>query len=60
MKQRNLTSTEVTSSTTNEMSHVMNMDNRPPDKERVKPPPPSQNPTNPQNLNHNCSSLGIA
>ena len=30
------------------MSHVVNNENRPPDKERNKPPPPSQNPTNPQ------------
>ena len=30
------------------MSHVMNKDNRPPDKERDKPPPQSQNTTKPQ------------
>ena len=30
------------------MSHVMNKGNRPPDKERDKSLPPSQNPTNPQ------------
>ena len=29
------------------MSHIMNKENRPPDKERDIPPPPSQNPTNP-------------
>ena len=40
--------TEVTFLNINEMSHVMNKGNRPPDKERDKPPPPSQNPTNPQ------------
>ena len=38
----------VTSSNINEVSHIMNKENRPPDKERDKPPPPSQNPTNPQ------------
>ena len=43
-----LTNTEITSSDINEMSHVMNKENRPPDKERDKPSPPSQNPTNPQ------------
>ena len=37
------------------MSHVMNKGNRSPDKERDKPPPPSENPTNPQK-----SPLGIA
>ena len=42
-----LANTEVTSSDINEMSHVMNKGNRPPNKERDKPPPPSQNPTNP-------------
>ena len=41
-----LTNTEVTSSNINEMSHVMNKENRPPDKERDKPPAPSQNSTN--------------
>ena len=41
-----MTNTEVASSNINEMSHVMNKENRPPDKEREKPPPPSQNPTN--------------
>ena len=30
------------------MSHIINKENRPPDKERDKPPPPSQNPINPQ------------
>ena len=30
------------------MSHIMNKENRPPDKERNKPPPSSQNPTKPQ------------
>ena len=30
------------------MSHVMNKENRPPVKERDKPAPRSQNPTNPQ------------
>ena len=30
------------------MSHVMNKENRPPDKERHKPPSSSQNPTIPQ------------
>ena len=43
-----LTNTEVTSSNKNETSHVMNKENRPPDKERDKPPPPSQTPTNSQ------------
>ena len=43
-----LNNTEVTSSDIKEMSHVMNKENRPPDKERDKPPPPSRNPTNPQ------------
>ena len=43
-----LTNTEITSSNINEMSHVMNKENRPPDKERHKPPSPSQNPTIPQ------------
>ena len=43
-----LTNTEATSSNINDMSHVMNKENRPPNKERYKPPPPSQNPTNPR------------
>ena len=45
-----LTSTEVTSSNINEMSHVMNKENgvNLPDKERNKPQPPFQNPTKPQ------------
>ena len=43
-----LTNTEVTSSNINEMSHIMNKENGPPDKERDKPPPLSQNLTNPQ------------
>ena len=43
-----LTNTGVTSSNINELSHIINKENRPPDKERDKPPPPSQNPTNPQ------------
>ena len=43
-----LTNTEVTSPNINEMSYIMNMENRPPDKERDKPLRPSQNPTNPQ------------
>ena len=30
------------------MSHVVNEENRPPDKERDKPPPSSKNSTNPQ------------
>ena len=42
-----LTNTGVESSNINEMSHTMNKENRFPDKERDKPPPPSQNPTNP-------------
>ena len=42
-----LTNTQVTSPNINEMSHVMNKENRSPVKERDKPPPPSQNPTNP-------------
>ena len=41
-----LTNTEVTSSNINEMSHVMNKENRLSDKERDKPPPLSQNPNN--------------
>ena len=43
-----LTNTEATSSNINEMSHAMTKENRPPDKERDKPPPPPQNPINPQ------------
>ena len=42
------------------MSHAMNKENRPPDKERDKPPPPTQNPTTLKNLKHQCSPLGIA
>ena len=34
-----LTNTEITSLDINEMSRVMNKGNRPPDKERNKPPP---------------------
>ena len=30
------------------MNHIINKENRSPDKERDKPQPPSQNPTNPQ------------
>ena len=45
---KHLTNTEVTSSNINEMSHIMNKENGPPDKERDKPPPLSQNLTNPQ------------
>ena len=41
-----LTNTDVTSSNIIEMSHVMNKENRPPDKERDKPTPPSQNSAN--------------
>ena len=54
------TNTGVTSSNINEVSHLMNKENRPPDKKRDKAAPPSQNPTNPKNLKHQCSSLGIA
>ena len=43
-----LINTDVTSSNINEMSHIMSKESRPPDKERDKPPPPSQNPTNSQ------------
>ena len=43
-----LTNTGVTSSNKNEVRHIMNKENRPPDKERDKAPPLSQNPTNPQ------------
>ena len=43
-----LNNTGVTSSNINEESHIMNKENRPPDKERDKQPPLSQNPTNPQ------------
>ena len=43
-----LTNTGVTSSNIDEVSHIMNKENRPHDKERDKPPPPSQNSTNPQ------------
>ena len=43
-----LTNTEITSSNINEMSHIINKENGPPDKERDKPPPLSQNLTNPQ------------
>ena len=54
-------STKVTSSNVNEMSHVMNKENRPPDKEKDKPPPPSQNPTKHQkSVKYQCLSLGIA
>ena len=41
-----MTNIEVTSSNINEISHIMNKKNRPSDKERDKPPLPSQNPTN--------------
>ena len=44
-KRTHLANTEVTTPNIREMSHK---GNRPPDKERDKPPPPSQNPTNPQ------------
>ena len=40
-----LTNTGVTFSNINEVSHIINKENRPPD----KPPPPSENPANPQN-----------
>ena len=40
------TNTGVMSSNINEMCHTMNKENRPPDKEKDKPPPPSQNPIN--------------
>ena len=55
-----LTNTGVTSSNMNEVSHILNKENRPLDKERDKLPPPCQNSTNPKNLKHQCSSLGIA
>ena len=42
------TNTGVTSSNIDEVSHIMNKENRPHDKERDKSPPPSQNSTNPQ------------
>ena len=42
-----LANTGLESSNINEMSHTMNKENRFPDKKRDKPPPPSQNPTNP-------------
>ena len=42
------------------MSHVMNKENRLPDKEKDKLSPSSQNPTNPKDLKHHCSLLGIA
>ena len=42
--------TESTSSNINEMSHIPNNENRPPDKERDKSPPSSQNPTIPKKL----------
>ena len=42
-----LINTGVTSSNINEASRIMNKENRTPHKERDKPPPPSQNPTNP-------------
>ena len=45
---KHLINTGVTCSNINEVSHIMNKENRPSDKERDKPPPPSQNPTNPQ------------
>ena len=43
-----LTNTEVTFPNINEMSYVMNKENRPPVKERDKLSPLSQSPTNPQ------------
>ena len=43
---KHLPNTGVTSSNINEMSHIINKENQPPDKERDKPQPPSQNPTN--------------
>ena len=43
-----LINTEVTSSNTNEMSHVITDENLPTDKERDKPPPATQNPTSAQ------------
>ena len=43
-----LTNTGVTSSNINEISHIKNKENRSADKERDKPPPLSQNSTNPQ------------
>ena len=55
-----LTNTEVTSSDINEMNHVMNKGNRPPNKERDKPPPPSQTQLTTKNLKRQCSSVGIA
>ena len=45
---KHMTNIEVTSSNINEISHIMNKENRPSDKERDKPPLPSQNPTNPE------------
>ena len=42
------TNTGVTSSNINEVSHIMNNENRSPEKEGDKPPPISQNSTNPQ------------
>ena len=43
-----LTKIGDTFSNINEVSHIMNKENRAPDKERDKPPPRSQNSTNPQ------------
>ena len=39
--------TEIKSSNINDMSHVMSNENRHLDKQRDKPPPPSQKPSNP-------------
>ena len=47
-----LTNMEATLSNINEMSHAMNKENRPLDKERDKPPSLSRKPTNPKNLNY--------
>ena len=40
------------------MSHIMNEENRPSDKERVKPPPSSQNPTTAQKSKRSVFIVG--
>ena len=41
-----------------EMSHIMNEENRPSDKERVKPPPSSRNPTTTQKSKRSVFIVG--
>ena len=42
-----LTNAKVTSSDVNDLRHITNKENWPPDKERDEPPLPSKNPNNP-------------